>query len=109
MASILMVLISSPASPAGQRALSVAESLADEGHRLNLICLQDAVLLGSDRSPLEARSLLDRLLARGATLAVLGEDLACRGLGRSERASAVGHAGIVSLLSAEHDRVIGAL
>ena len=109
MASILVVLTSSPASPAGQRALSVAESLANEGHRLNLICLQDAVLLGSDRSPLEARSLLDRLLARGATLAVLGEDLACRGLRGSGRAAPVNHAGVVALLSAEHDRVIGAL
>ena len=109
MASILMVLISSPASPAGQRARSVAESLADEGHRLNLICLQDAVLLGSDRSPLEARSLVHRLLARGATLAVLGEDLACRGLKPDNRALTIDHAGVVALLAREHDRVIGAL
>lgn len=109
MGSILLVLTSAPGTPAGQRALSVAESLADEGHRLSLVCLQDAVLLGSDPSPLEARSSLDRLVARGATLAVLAEDLACRGLARSERASAVDHAGVVALLSAGHDRVIGAL
>ena len=108
MASLLLVLTSSPASPGGQRALSVAESLAAEGHRVKLLCLQDAVLLGSDRPPLEARALLGGLLGRGATLAVLGEDLACRGLARSELASAVDHAGIVTLLAGEYDRVIGA-
>ena len=108
MASILVVLTSSPASPAGQRALSVAESLVDQGHVLTLCCLQDAVLLGSDLSPHEDRASLDRLLDRGTRCVVLGEDLACRGLRRSERASAVDHAGIVALLSAEHDRVIGA-
>lgn len=109
MASILVVLTSSPASPAGQRALSVAETLVGQGHRLTLICLQDAVLLASDRSPSEGRSSLDRLLARGTRCVALGEDLACRGLKASERASALEHSGIVALLAAEHDRVIGAL
>jgi hypothetical protein len=109
MASILVVLISSPASPAGQRALSMAESLVDQGHVLTLCCLQDAALLAGDPSPREAGARLDRLLDRGTRFVVLGEDLACRGLTQRERAAAVDHAGIVALLSAPHDRVIGAL
>ena len=109
MASILMVLISSPASPAGQRALAVAESLVDQGHVLSLCCLQDSVLLGSDRSPGQARVSLDRLIDRGARCVVLGQDLACRGLEPSDPASTIDHAGVVALLAAGHDRVIGAL
>jgi hypothetical protein len=109
MASILVVLTSSPASPAGQRALSVASSLVAQGHVLTLCCLQDAAVLGSDRAPSEARASLNRLLDRGTRCVVLGEDLACRGLKRSERASAVDRAGIVALLDAGHDRVMGAL
>ena len=109
MASILLVLISSPASPAAQRALSVAESLVDQGHILTLCCLQDAVLLGSDRAPRDARETLGRLLVRGARCGVLGEDLACRGLRPSDPASTIDHAGVVALLAAGHDRVIGAL
>jgi sulfur transfer complex TusBCD TusB component (DsrH family) len=109
MASILAVLTSSPASPAGQRALSMAESLVGQGHVLTLCCLQDAALLAGDHSPREAGARLDRLLDRGTRCVVLGEDLACRGLTRRERAAAVDYAGIVALLSAQHDRVIGAL
>jgi len=109
MASILIVLTSSPVTPAGQQALALAESLTEEGRPLTVCCLQDAVLLGSDRPPLGARDTLDRLLARNARCVVLGEDLALRGLRRAPRASVVDYAGLVALLTADHDRVIGAL
>lgn len=109
MASILVVLTSSPSTPAGGQALSLAESLAGQGHALTLCCVQDAVLLGSDRAPRDARVALDRLLSHGARCVVLGEDLACRGLKPGDRAATVDHAGVVALLAAEHDRVIGAL
>ncbi|MBI4590239.1 MAG: hypothetical protein HY725_15505 [Candidatus Rokubacteria bacterium] len=109
MASILLVLTSSPASANGERALALSESLADQGHILTLCCLQDGVLLGSDRGPRESRSSLDRLLGRGARWVVLSEDLAARGLTLSSRAFPVDHAGVVALLAGAHDRVIGAL
>lgn len=109
MASLLLVLASSPHSPAGQRALALAESLAGQGHALTICCLQDAVLLASSRAPGEARAAIGRLLDRGARCAVLIEDLRLRGLQEGARVSAVDHAGIVALLTAEHDRVIGAL
>lgn len=109
MASILVAMTSSPKSPSGQRALALAESLVGQGHTLTLCCLQDAVLLASDRAPSDARSVLDGLLDQGARCIVLGEDLTLRGLQAAPRTSAVNHAGLVALLAAEHDRVIGAL
>lgn len=109
MASLLLVLTSSPRSQSGLRALALAESLAGQGHALTLCCLQDAVLLGSDHSPREAGSSLDRLLAQGAQCVVLREDLACRGLKPSAHALTLDHAGTAALLAGEHDRVIGAL
>lgn len=109
MASVLVVLTSSPTTPTGRQALALAESLAGQGHALTLCCLQDAALLGSDRSPREARAVLDRLLDRGARCVVLGEDLALRGLREVPHARTVDHAGVVALLAAPQDRVIGAL
>lgn len=108
-ASIVVVLSSSPASSAGQRALALVESFADQGHALTLCCLQDAVVLGSGRSPREARSSFDRVLGRGARCIVLGEDLASRGLTPGAYAMPLDHAGVVALLAGEYDRVIGAL
>ncbi len=109
MASILVALSSSPETPAGRQALKLAESLAAEGHALTLCCLQDAVLLGSDRARGEARALLDGLLDRGARCLVLQEDLLLRGLRAAERALTVDHAGLIAALTADHDRVVGAL
>ncbi len=108
MASILIALSSSPETPAGRHALRLAESLAAERHALTLCCLQDAVLLGSDRVPGEARAMLDDLLDRGARCLVLGEDLLLRGLQAGERALTVDHAGLIAALTADHDRVVGA-
>lgn len=109
MASILVVLTSSPTTPGGRQALALAESLADQGHALTLCCLQDATLLGSNCPPPDAWPALDRLLDRGARCLVLGEDLGLRGLQEGPRSSTVNHAGLVTLLTSEHDRVIGAL
>lgn len=109
MASILVALSSSPETPAGRQALRLAESLAAEGHALTLCCLQDAVLLGSDRALGAARAVLDGLLDRGARCLVLREDLLLRGLQACERAQAVDHAGLIAVLTADHDRVVGAL
>ncbi len=109
MAAILLALSSSPETPAGQRALALAGSLADQGHALTLCCLQDAVLVASTRASNEARAALDRLLDRGARCLVLGEDLALRGLRAGPRASALDYTGLVAALAGDHDRVIGAL
>ncbi len=106
MASILLVLTSSPQSPPGQRALAIAGSLAEAGHAITLCCLQDAVFLGAGD---QARPALSRLLGGGARWAVLREDLAMRGLPAHEGASVVDHAGVVALLAGGYDRVIGCL
>ena len=109
MASILVALTSSPETPAGQRALSLVESLAVQGHTVTLCCMQDAVLLGSSRAPHSSRATLDRLLGRGARCLVLGEDLASRGLEPGPTVSMPDHAGLAMALAADHDRIIGAL
>jgi sulfur transfer complex TusBCD TusB component (DsrH family) len=109
MASIVVTLISAPGTPGGRRALALAGSLAAQGHALTLCCLQDAVLLGSDRAPLEARMALERVLAQGGRCLVLRQDLAMRGLRPAAQAAVVDHAGIVATLAAGHDRVIGAV
>ncbi len=109
MASILIVLASSPASSFGERALALAESLSREGHVLTLCCLQDAALLASTRAPRAARAALEGMLHRGARCLVTAEDLEFRGLRVADRVSPTDHAGVVALLASEHDRVIGAL
>jgi hypothetical protein len=108
MASILLVLASSPETPAGQRALGLAESLGEEGHALTLCCLQDGALLASTRVPIVARARLARLLDRGARCVVLGEDLTLRGIAVGEHASPLDYSGMIVLLTGDHDRVLGA-
>jgi sulfur transfer complex TusBCD TusB component (DsrH family) len=109
MASILVVLTSPPAAPAGRHALALAESLRSQGHGLTLCCLQDAAVLGSTRPPRDVRPELERLVAQDVRCVVLQEDLVSRGLEAAPRAIPVDHAGLVARLAADHDRVIGAL
>lgn len=109
MASILIVLSSSPGSSLGQRALALAESLSREGHALTLCCLQDAALLASTRAPRTARAVLEGMRHRGARCLVTAEDLQIRGLQASDGISATDHSGVVALLAGAHGRVIGAL
>ena len=102
---MLLVLTSSPHSPAGERALELAESLADQGHALTLCCLQDAVCLAASE---RARPRLRRLMGSGVRCVVLEDDLKMRGLRAFEETSVVDRKAVVSLL-ADHDRVVGAL
>ena len=109
MGSILVVLTSPPVGPAGRQALAVADSLRRQGHGLTLCCLQDAAVLGSTRPPRDVRPELEALMARDVRCVVLQEDLALRGLETDPGVTPVDHAGLIALLAADHDRVIGAL
>lgn len=108
MASILIAVTSAPETAGGRQALTLADSLVAQGHRLTVCCLQDAALLGSSRIPGEARVVLDRLLDRGGRCLVLLDDLALRGLEAGARAVTVDRAGLIAALTADHDRVVGA-
>lgn len=108
MASILIVVTSAPETAGGRQALALADSLAAQGHRLMVCCLQDGVVLGSNRVSGEARAVLDRLLDRGAQCLALLDDLALRGLEAGARAVTVDRAGLIAALTADHDRVVGA-
>jgi hypothetical protein len=48
-------------------------------------------------------------MARDVRCVVLHEDLASRGLEAGPDATPIDHAGLIALLAADHDRVIGAL
>lgn len=109
MASILLVLTSSPHSSAGERALALAESLAGQRHTLILCCLQDAVFLARGGETNGSQEPLRRLLEHGARCVVLDEDLLTRGLKAGSHVVATDRAGVVALLAGDHDRVIGAL
>lgn len=109
MGSILVVLTSPPTAPAGRQALALAGSLRSQGHGLTLCCLQDAAVLGSTRPPRDIRPELEGLMARDVRCVVLQQDLALRGLEAAPRAEPVDHAGLLAVLAAGHDRVIGAI
>lgn len=104
---IVMLLASAPHSPSGKQALAFAQSLAAQGHALTLCCLQDAVAWGAGGADDPTRSFLHRLEAAGVRWVVLGADLEMRGLRAPRGVSVVDYAGLVTLLAAEHDRVIG--
>jgi len=79
---------------------------------LALCVLQDAVVLAGRKQPHDTRQAMERLVARGAAVFVLHEDLALRGLVSAELLEgvrAVDYREIVDLLADGHARVIGAL
>ncbi len=105
---ILVLLASAPDSPSGKQALAFAQSMTAEGHALTLCCRQDAAAWGAGRADDPTRSFVHRLEAAGVRCVALGADLELRGLRAARGVSVVDYAGLVTLLAAEHDRVIGA-
>jgi len=105
MASLLMLVASSPASPQGAAAFQLAELLLQEGHQVSIYLVQDAVLAArpnagssSPRPP------------QGATLYVLREDLALRGFLDNAclpHAQLSDYRELVELMLERHDRVLG--
>jgi len=110
MASILMVITSSPHTPAGERAPSRSASpWPARDTRSPFAASRTAVLLASTRAPSGGRAALDRLLDPDARCLVLSDDLILRGLQAAARARAIDYPAVVATLTADHDRVVGAL
>ena len=84
MAGVCLLITSSPMSPEGRQALELAEAFVNTNDALTICALQDAVFLACQKQPRESLHAMERLLARGATLCVLHEDLALRGLASAE-------------------------
>jgi len=112
MSSVCLLITSPPTSPEGRQALHLAEALLEALGALALCVLQDAVVLAGRKQPHDTRQAMERLVARGAAVFVLHEDLALRGLVSAELLEgvrAVDYREIVDLLADGHARVIGAL
>ena len=112
MSGVCLLITNSPASPEGRQALDLAEGLLSAHDALAICALQDAVILACQRQPRETLNAMERLLARGATLCVLQEDLALRGLTSAELlepVTFVDYRKIVELLADNHAQVIGCL
>lgn len=105
-------MTSSPTSSEGRQALELAGALLEAHGALTLCALQDAVVLACRKQPDATRQVMERLLARGARLCVLNEDLALRGLTAMEMLEPVvfvSYREIASHLADEQSQVIGCL
>jgi sulfur relay protein TusB/DsrH len=112
MSGVCLLITSSPTSPEGRQALDLTEGLLGAPDALTVCALQDAVVLACRKQPRETLHAMERLLACGATLCVLREDLALRGLASAElldQAKLVDSRGVVELLAEDHGQVIGCL
>ena len=110
MGAMCLVIASAPTSPEGRQALSLAEAFLTGRDALTLVVLQDAVVLACRKQPSETLEVMERLLARGATLCVLLEDLALRGLASAELLgphTLVDYGTAAKLLADEPGQVIG--
>src|SRR3990172_10154417 len=107
-----LLITSHPTSPEGRQALELAEGLLSAHDALTICALQDAVVLACRKQPHETRQAMKHLLARGATVCVLQEDLALRGLASTELiepVTFVDYRKIVELLAGDRAQVIGCM
>jgi len=110
MGATCLVIASPPNSPEGRQALELAEAFLARFDTFALVLLQDAVVLACRKQPQETLETMERLLARGATLSVLLEDLALRGLASAELLEPsvlMDYPGLAKLLADEPCQVIG--
>lgn len=104
MERIAVLVASSPATPAAQRAFQLVRDLAAHGHQITLGLLEDGVLASTGR-------LTEVPLAESTAVMVLADDMALRGLGATDlypgcRACTYGE--IIEEVMAKSDRVLGA-
>ena len=110
--NVCLLITSSPTSPEGRQALDLAKALSATHEPLTICALQDAAVLACLKQPHETRQAMKHLLARGATVCVLQEDLALRGLASSELlepVTLVDYRKIVDLLADGRAQIIGCL
>ena len=112
MGAVCLVIVSPPTSREGREALSLAESFLASFDALALVLLQDAVVLGCRKRAPETFEAMERLLARGARLYILREDLALRGLASAELLESsvlMDYPGLAKLLADDRAQVIGCM
>ncbi len=110
MASYLIIISSAPDTGNSERALSLAESVKEDGNSITLFFIQDGV-----RAPLSknapTKGKLNRLLNSGVMCYVLDEDLRLRGFEKAlllPNVELVGYNELVELMAAEGVSTLGA-
>jgi sulfur transfer complex TusBCD TusB component (DsrH family) len=110
MGAACLVIASPPTSSEGRHALDLAEAFLAAQDALTLVLLQAAVVLACRKQPAETLETMEHLLARGATLCVLREDLALRGFTSAELLEPnmmMDYPGVARLLADRPGQVIG--
>ncbi len=106
----LLVINSSPESEAAVRALAIACTLDDEGRRVALALLQDAVLAAVKADQTPAAQVVSRLAAQGVAVYVAQQDLALRGISLHDLtpgATTVDDRRLVDLMLADGTKTLG--
>ena len=112
MESILILISGGPHSGNAVDALKLAKSMREQGHRVSVFLIQDAVLCSLCEGDTEAHSSFQGLESGGVASFCMGEDLAMRGyrprdLSAGVEVSDYGH--LVDLMTEQDHRVIGVL
>lgn len=81
MQSALLVLTAAPEEPRTASCLRLARTLRQAGKEVEVLLLQDAVLLPTQRSA-GGESLFDEVIGEGVRFLVLEDDLRLRGFGK---------------------------
>jgi len=83
MESTLLVLMAAPEEPRTASCLGLARTLRQAGKEVEVLLLQDAVLLPTQRL-VDGGSLFDEVIGQGVRFLVLEDDLRLRGFGKDD-------------------------
>lgn len=83
METTLLVLTAAPDEPRTASCLRLAGTLRQAGRDVEVLLLQDAVLLPTQRSA-DGKSLFDEVIGEGVRFLILEDDLRLRGFGKDD-------------------------
>lgn len=109
MASYLILISSAPDTRNSERALSLAESVKEDGNSITLFFIQDGVRAALNKNA-AIKSKLDSLINLGVMCYVLDEDLKLRGFENAmllSKIEVVGYNELVELMAAEGVSTLG--
>jgi len=105
----MLVLTAAPGEPRTASCLGLARALRQAGKDVEVLFLQDAVLLPTQRSP-DGGSPLDEATREGIRFLILEDDLRLRGFGKDDldqSAQLVTYRGVIQRMAEEGTSVKG--
>lgn len=111
MASYLILISSAPGTKNSERALSLAESVKQDGNSITLFFIQDGVRTAVNARAGQESTLLNKLVSSGVICYVLNEDLRMRGFETGSllpKVEVVGYNELVELMASEDFSTLGA-